>query len=786
MVLWYVSMTTTFDQAPQAKQNLQEEQFHWQVRRANALARVAAHLNAQLDITTVMNTICQESAQALNAPAAAVLLYNQTKDIFYPAATYGLPSAFKEQYKPNPRSVYEQHPQPNHLQIVVPDLRSLPNLPNAQLFIDYHIHAIVVVSLDRSDHLFGALSVYDFDPGRTFSQDEIGLLRGIADQAAQAIHNAQLFAKEQHRANQFRLLGEIGRHITSILDIDELFQQIVQSTQLVVNYHHVGIALVEEDEIVYKAGSGYYWDYPIENQEEVLVRFPITDEGISGWVVQNGQPLVIPDVRQNVYYQPRVNNKILSEAVVPIKIKGEVIGILNVESEELNAFDKNDIVILQTMADQAAVAMENALLYKRTHQLAVLEERQRLARDLHDSVAQALYSQTLYGEAAARQLKAGNMDLAIAHVDQLRQIAQQALQEMRLLIFELRPPILVEEGLLRALQVRLEAVEQRAGREVQFIVEGNINIPAKLELPLYRIAQEALNNALKHAKATKVSIYLKQSARRIALTIVDNGCGFTPADIQKKGSMGLKGMQERAARINGRLTITSKPGEGASYTCGGARMSKAINVFIVDDHAVVREGIRALLATEPNIAVVGTAANGVEAIPLIQQKQPDVVLMDLVMPEMNGIETIQALVSQQVQSRILVLTSFATNDMIFPAIKAGALGYLLKDSGPQTLIDAIQQVYKGESWLHPKIARKLLQEISPLPQPKTAVEPLTARELEVLRQIAQGLTNQEIAETLNISEATVRTHVSHILKKRHLASRTQAALYALREGLASL
>jgi NarL family two-component system response regulator LiaR len=209
---------------------------------------------------------------------------------------------------------------------------------------------------------------------------------------------------------------------------------------------------------------------------------------------------------------------------------------------------------------------------------------------------------------------------------------------------------------------------------------------------------------------------------------------------------------------------------------------------VVDDHLVVRRGIRALLATEPDIEVIGEAEDGAEAITKAEELRPDVILMDLVMPRVDGIEAVQRILEKQPGSRILVLTSFATDDRVFPAIKAGALGYLLKDSRPEDLVRSIHEVYRGESSLHPTIARKVLQELSRPPQkPQTStIEPLTEREVDVLRLVAQGLSNQEIARDLVVSEATVRTHMSNILSKLHLASRTQAALYALREGLASL
>jgi NarL family two-component system response regulator LiaR len=215
-------------------------------------------------------------------------------------------------------------------------------------------------------------------------------------------------------------------------------------------------------------------------------------------------------------------------------------------------------------------------------------------------------------------------------------------------------------------------------------------------------------------------------------------------------------------------------------------MSSSVRILVADDHPIIRRGIRAVLEVVPDMEVVGEAANGREAVTAADELRPDVILMDLMMPEMDGIEAIRRIKARQPQARILVLTTFAGEDKIFPAVKAGALGYHLKDSSAQELVQAIRQVYRGESSLHPVIARRVLQELSePSGRPPTP-DPLTQREVEVLQLVAQGLDNREIGQKLVISEATVRTHVSHILSKLHLTSRTQAALYALREGLASL
>lgn len=215
-------------------------------------------------------------------------------------------------------------------------------------------------------------------------------------------------------------------------------------------------------------------------------------------------------------------------------------------------------------------------------------------------------------------------------------------------------------------------------------------------------------------------------------------------------------------------------------------MNTPIRVLMADDHALVRMGVRMLLNTEPDIEVIAEATTGEEAVQAAHTHNPDVILLDLVMPPLDGIEAIAAIMAQEPAARILVLTSFATDDKVFPAIKAGAVGYLLKNSDPEDLIRAIRQAHAGESSLHPAIARRVLEELARPSKQQPTSDPLTARELEVLRLVARGLNNNEIAQTLVISEPTTRTHVSNILSKLQLASRTQAALYALKEGLASL
>ena len=207
-----------------------------------------------------------------------------------------------------------------------------------------------------------------------------------------------------------------------------------------------------------------------------------------------------------------------------------------------------------------------------------------------------------------------------------------------------------------------------------------------------------------------------------------------------------------------------------------------IRVLIADDHAVVRQGLRTFLELQEDIEVVGDAADGEAALAAVERFEPDVVLMDLVMPGVGGVEAIRRLRELRPSTRVLVLTSFLDDEKLFPAVRAGAAGYLLKDVEPAELLRAIRTVADGEALLHPAVAARLMEEFSDTERP-VAEEALTAREREVLLLIARGLPNKQIALELGIAEKTVKTHVSSILSKLGLTDRTQAALYAVRAGL---
>jgi signal transduction histidine kinase len=288
-----------------------------------------------------------------------------------------------------------------------------------------------------------------------------------------------------------------------------------------------------------------------------------TNDSLLGLVVRRGDALLInnPQTAENYPAQ----DVPLSLLAVPLKVQGEVTGVLDVVNKKYG-FTPEDVRVMKLFADQAAMAIEHARLYQSAEQVAILEERQRLARELHDSVNQALYGINLYASAANRKLLANDLDGARQNLAELGKTARDALAEMRLLVFELRPPVLQQKGLVNAIQERLKSVEERTGLEIGLKARITSSLPVHIEEALYRIVQEALNNIIKHAQAKQVTIHLIQSGQTLLLHVQDDGVGFDVNKARKSGGIGLKTMQERAESIHAVFSIRSGPAEGTDIS----------------------------------------------------------------------------------------------------------------------------------------------------------------------------------------------------------------------------
>ncbi len=339
------------------------------------------------------------------------------------------------------------------------------------------------------------------------------------------------------------------RTLTQVLDIVRLeARRLTGSTG-------GGVFLLEDDAWLREPGDDAELD-------PLVRRIPVAGT-FTGQAVIDRRPMLVNDYSAGGIETRTPGVRTESLLAVPLQVEGAAIGALNV-ANKAGGFTDKDVRTLSLLADVAAVAIESARLRERAERLAIVEERQWLARELHDSVTQAMYSVTLYAEAARLALAAGKHDIVAEHLRELQEMAREALFDIRLLIFELHPPILEGQGLAKALQIRLSAVESRAGLQTEMRVDGDQRLPLTVEEDMYRIALEVLNNVVKHARAQHVTVSLHSDDRRVHLEITDDGTGYDLAVARGNGGMGLRGMDERAQRIGGTLEIISAPGEGTT------------------------------------------------------------------------------------------------------------------------------------------------------------------------------------------------------------------------------
>jgi len=283
-------------------------------------------------------------------------------------------------------------------------------------------------------------------------------------------------------------------------------------------------------------------------------------------LMSSSNPLVVPDLSAEAEMPDEFAGLIRSGSWAflgaPIRAKGQVLGFISLFDRSILDYTIEEIALFTTIADQIGSLVERARLMKQAEAAAVVQERQRLARELHDSVTQLLYGQVLFAGAGLKVLHSGDSELAEQHLTRIDQAAQQALKEMRLLVYQLRPSEYLEEGLVGALRRRLEAVEKRTGINARLVVEGEISLDESQEMALYRIAEEALNNILKHAQAKTVLISLRATDIRVILEIEDDGVGFDLSLTEKAGGMGLESMRERTRSLGGKFQILSRLDHG--------------------------------------------------------------------------------------------------------------------------------------------------------------------------------------------------------------------------------
>ena len=369
------------------------------------------------------------------------------------------------------------------------------------------------------------------------------------------INNGQSHEDTRQRLAESRSLQLVTAALLQRLTLGEVLEIVRKEARHLTGAAGGSIFLLEDDAWLREVSGDAELDPLAE-------RIPVAGT-LTGQAVLSGKPMWVNDYASGVVETRTPGLKTESLLAVPLQVEGAPIGALNM-ANKAGGFTENDVRILGLFADVAAVAIESARLREKAGRLAIVEERQWLARELHDSVTQAMYSVTLYAQATRMALAAGKQDVAADNLRELQAMAREALVDIRLLIFELHPPILEGKGLAASLKIRLAAVESRAGLQTKMRVDGGRRLPLSVEEELYRIALEALNNVVKHARAQHVTVYLRFDDQRVCLEIADDGLGYDPVKAKESGGMGLRGMEERVQRLNGKLEIRSVLGQGTT------------------------------------------------------------------------------------------------------------------------------------------------------------------------------------------------------------------------------
>lgn len=543
------------NQELEAERRLLEQRVADRTRELSALYEVTAVASETLDLASTLVRSLDQVLTVMRVEAGAIHLLEPTGETLRLAAWRGLaPQVVAETTTLTPGRGLAgwvlKHSEP----LVVPQTATDPRAADISLVRSGQAYA--GAPLRARGRALGVLSVIG-EADHSFEVEEVALLASIADEIGVAVENAQLYEAERAQRQQADTLLQVASIVGSTLDLNEVLVRILDQLQRVVAYDSASIQLLAEAELQLIAVRGFAHRQAGDGTgllPQELPHYQVVIEGRPLNLVD--APLLYPAFREPPF------DHIHSWLGVPLQVQERIIGMIAMNRQEAGGFNQTEVRLATALADQAALALENARLYRQAEQLAVMEERSRLARDLHDSVTQSLYSLTLFAEAGRRAAEAGQKERELGYLVRLGQVSHQALKEMRLLVYELRPATLETEGLVAALQQRLDAVEKRAGVEARLLVEETVELPALVEEGLYRIAQEALNNILKHAAATTVTVRLNVNSEWAKLAVIDNGRAFDLANLSNGGGLGLTSMRERAEQLGGSLTIYSQPGEG--------------------------------------------------------------------------------------------------------------------------------------------------------------------------------------------------------------------------------
>ncbi len=641
-------------------------------------------------------------------------------------------------------------------------------------------------------------------------------------------------------------LTVIMQAIAAGLDVPQIFSIVAQQAEHVVAHDALAVLLRPEPSDVRSTDAARELALAFCNPPVVEAgrSWPVSDFSFGPALLANS-PAVITDfaLTADEYTGDQILLEHIGRAgvIVPIAAAPNVLGGLVIISDAPGRHSPEDVLLVEPIANLLAVALEHRRLDERARALAVVEERNRLAREIHDTLAQSLAGIIINLESLKPYRARRSRDEADV-LTETETLARGALEEARRSVLALHPTPLQHHSLGDALTLELSGLAKKAALTTQFYVQGAERLlTPDLATAIFRVAQEAFQNIYKHAVARHVMLGLAFEENAVVLTVEDDGVGFVhgaPDSLgatdapdtgipKDRGGFGLLSMAARARILGGELLVTSHPGHGTAvrttipyarsrvamaavvlpgllppYGASEALLqpppelssqfypdlsqdAQTIRVLIVDDHSVVRQGIRRILEEQPDIEVEGEAEDGLVAVEQVGKLRPDVVLLDLQLPHLSGIEALPKLRAVHPAVEVVILTVFDQDEEVFAALKAGARGYLLKDATPAAIVAAVRAARRGESSLTPSLATRVMNRFAVLAQREVDPDALTEREVGILACMAQGMPYKQIGTQLNITAKTVQYHTRNILQKLHVGSRGEAVAVATERGLLS-
>jgi signal transduction histidine kinase len=524
------------------------------------MLHTAQMASSSLEPAQVLERVADAMVTAVGVPYCGIYLMDAERRVLVPRAVRGpltvvRPDVFRERHLDPAVDSLAGEALQRQAPAVCYDAEADPRL-SRETVQAWNIKSVLAVPIRVSQQVLGVAILSTSSDYRHFTSDEIELVWGIANSAALAVDKARLYEETRQRLAESQGLQRVAAALLHKVSLEGVLEIVCTEAQQLTGAAGSAVLLLEE-------GTWLRVAHSTGTSPASFDRIPVKGS-FAGIAVRRDETFLTNDPAGEAYEYLR-GKRPTAFLAMPLHANEKVIGVLEV-LDKPGGFMKDDVRIVSLFANQAAINIEHARLNQQAGQLAVLEERQRLARELHDSVVQSLYSMTLYADAAALAFVAGQQDVTVNHLQELRDTARSAMHDMRLLIFELHPPALEQEGLVMALQIRLAAVEARAGLQTELTVEGERRLSIVIEQELYRIAQEALNNVMKHAGAQHVTIRWQFTDTTVCLHVRDDGIGFDPLTARNAGGMGLRSFEERAAKVGGQVTVESSPGEGTVVT----------------------------------------------------------------------------------------------------------------------------------------------------------------------------------------------------------------------------